>query len=160
HDLRQELLEAALGFYRDFLRQQGNNPAVRTDAAAAHERVGDIMIELGRFGDALAAYDQALGLIEPLVRDRPASATTATAQVRREAGRLQALKDGGWYPEAITAFEKAPRLGDTLLATRAGTEQIPAILARIHLSAAIVFRQAGRAEDALAAALRPTSSPR
>ena len=55
HDLRQELLEAALGYYRDFLRQRGDDPTLKADAAAAHERVGDILIELGRYGDALAA---------------------------------------------------------------------------------------------------------
>src|SRR5262249_12740448 len=42
HALRQELLEAALGYYRDFLRQRGDDPSLRADAAAAQERVGDI----------------------------------------------------------------------------------------------------------------------
>jgi serine/threonine-protein kinase len=59
HELRQELLGAALTYYRDFLRQRSDDPSLRVETAAAHERVGDILIELGRAGDALAAYDQA-----------------------------------------------------------------------------------------------------
>src|SRR5262249_35030514 len=66
HDLRQELLEAALGYYQDFLRQQGDAPGVRAEAAAAYERVGDIHQELGRFGEAVAAYDQGLALARAL----------------------------------------------------------------------------------------------
>ena len=90
HDLRQELLEAALGYYRDFLRQRGDDPRLTAEAAAAHERVGDILIELGRFGDALAALRRALALIEPLVRERPGD-PPGHRTVRLLAGRLQAL---------------------------------------------------------------------
>jgi serine/threonine-protein kinase len=154
HELRQELLGAALGYYRDFLRQRGDNPSLRVEAAAAHERVGDIQIELGRPGDALAAYDQALALIEPLVRDRPGDPAVATAQVRFEVGRLQALKEGGWYPEAIAAFDRVKGLGGELLASGGGTKDLPNILARTYLAAANVLRHTGRVDDALGAALQ------
>jgi serine/threonine-protein kinase len=154
HELRQELLEAALGYYRDFLGQRGDDPGLRADTAAAHERVGDILIELGRPGDALGAFDQALVLIEPLVRDRPGDPRLATAQVRLEADRLQALRDIGSYPEAIAAFDRAASLGKALLEVRGGTQELPEILARTYLGAAIIFRITGRTDDALVAALQ------
>jgi serine/threonine-protein kinase len=65
HDLRQDLLEAALKYYGEFLAQRGDDPTLKVDAATAHERVGDILSELGRAGDALGAYDRALALVEP-----------------------------------------------------------------------------------------------
>jgi serine/threonine-protein kinase len=154
HDLRQELLELALGYYRDFLRQRGDDPNLRADTAAAHGRVGDIMSELGHFGDALASYDQALALIEPVVRDRPGDPGVATAQVRFQAGRLQALKDTSSYAEAIAGFERVKDLGEALLAAGGGTDDLPDILARIHDSAAFVFRNTKRTDDALRASLR------
>jgi tetratricopeptide (TPR) repeat protein len=154
HALRQELLEAALGYYRDFLRQRGDDPSLRADAAAAQERVGDIQNELGRFGEALAAYAQALALIEPLVREHPGDSTAATAQVRIEAGRLQALGGDGRYPEAIAAFERAKQLGEDRLAAGEGTEDLPEILARTYDSAAFVFRESKRIDDALRASVR------
>ena len=82
-------------------------PSLRVETAAAHERVGDILIELGRFGDALAAYDQALALIEPLAGERPSDSRADAAQLRLHAGRLQALQEGGWYRAAIDAFDRA-----------------------------------------------------
>jgi tetratricopeptide (TPR) repeat protein len=155
HDLRQELLEAALGYYRNFLRRQGGNPAVRADAAAAHERVGDVMIELGRPDDALAGYDQALALIEPLVRERPGDPLPATARVRLQAGRLQALRDiSDRYDDAIAIFDRMKGIGEELLASGGGTEDLPEILARAYDSAAFVFRNTKRIGDALRASLR------
>jgi serine/threonine-protein kinase len=154
HDLRQELLEAALGYYRNFLAQRGDDPSLRVETAAAHERVGDILLELGRFGDALSGYDQALALVEPLVRDRPGDPQLATAQVRLQAGRLQALGGGGWLPEAIATFERVKSLGEGLLTAGGGTEDLPEILARSYRDAGFVFRGIGRTDDALQAALR------
>jgi serine/threonine-protein kinase len=154
HDLRQELLGDALSYYREFLRQRGDDPSVRTEVAAAQERIGDILIELGRPAEALAAYDQALSLIEPLVHQRPGDPPTATAQVRLQAGRLQALRDGGWFQEAIAAFDRAKGLGETLLEAGGGSADLPEILARTYHNAASVFRNTGRIDHALGAALR------
>ena len=64
----------------------------------------------------------------------------ATAQFRLRAGQLQALKDGGLYPEAITAFSRAKDVGEALLAAGGSTEELLDILARAYVSAAIVFR--------------------
>jgi hypothetical protein len=95
-----------------------------------------------------------LALIEPLVRERPDDPLASIARVRLLAGQLQALKDGGWYPKAIAAFERAASLGDELLGGEGRTENLPEILARTHLNAAFVFRNTGRTDDALRAALR------
>jgi serine/threonine-protein kinase len=154
HALRQELLELALGYYRDFLAQRSDDPSLRVETAAAHQRVGDIQIELGQPGEALAAYDQALALIEPLVRERPGDLVLATAQVRLEAGRLQALKVGSRYPEAISAFERTKTLGEALLASGQGTQDLPEILACTNRDAAIVLHSMGRLDGAVRAALR------
>ena len=154
HDLRQELLEAALGYYREFLRQRSDDPKLRVETAAAHERVGDIMIELGRFDDALAAYDQALALIEQLVREQPGDPTVTTAQVRLYGSRVRALREGGRVPEAIASFYTARSLGDLLLTTGGGTEDLPEILARIYRNGVRVIVDAGGTDEGLEVAKR------
>jgi serine/threonine-protein kinase len=154
HDLQQELLGAALGYYRNFLAQRGEDPSLRIDTAAAHGRVGDIQIELGHPVEALAAYDQALALIEPLVRQRSADPALATSQVRLEAGRIQALRDVGSYSELIAAFDRAAHLGDELLAAGGGTDELPEILSRTYLNVAFVLRNTGQTDNALQAALQ------
>jgi serine/threonine-protein kinase len=153
HELRQELLEAALSYYRKFLEQRADDPNLRVETAAAHERVGDILIELGRPGDAAAAYEQALAVIEPLVRERPGDPIPATARVRIEAGRLQALKEIS-TPEALVTFDRAKSLGEELLASRGGTDELPDILARTYAAAAITLRNTGRIDDAQEVGLR------
>jgi tetratricopeptide (TPR) repeat protein len=153
HALRQELLELALDYYRAFLAQRGDDPSLRVETAAAHERVGDIQIELGHPGEALATYDQALALIEPLVRERLGDPVLATAQVRHEAGRLQAFKDIS-DRDAVATFDRVKRLGEELLASGGGTDELPTILARNYGVAAIILRNAGRIDDALGAGLR------
>jgi serine/threonine-protein kinase len=154
HELRQELLEQALGYYHEFLRQHSEDPNLRVEAAAAHERVGGIFIELGRFSQALTAYDQALALIEPMVRERPSEPMVATAQVRLEAGRLQALRVGGSLPEAIATFDRLRSLGEALLLSRAGTKELPEVLARAYCTASVVLGETGGQRDALQAVLR------
>jgi serine/threonine-protein kinase len=154
HDLRQELLEAALRYYGEFLNQRGYDPSLRAEAAAAQERVGDIQIELGHHGDALGAYDQALALIGPLVSQGTGDPTSANLQVRLEAGRLHALEESGRNPEAIAAFNRARGLGEALLSPEAKNDDVPEILARTYQSTVVVFRRVGRVDDAHQAALR------
>ena len=152
HELRQELLEAALGYYRDFLRQRGADPSLRADAAAAHERVGDILIELGRPGDALAAYDQALALIEPLVRERPGDPVLATA---RSGSRRAGYRRGRTCRIGMPSSPSTGKgIGEELLAAGGGTEDLPEILARTYVNAAFVFRRMRRTDEALRAVLR------
>jgi serine/threonine-protein kinase len=153
HGLRQDLLEAALHYYDEFLRQRGSDPALRKDAAAAHERVGDIRIELGHPKEALAAYDQALLVIEPLARGRTADLRAAVMQVRLEAGRLQAMKELS-DPNAAIIFERVKRLGEELLASGRGTEDLPVFLARTYVARGLALRNNGRIDEALPIALR------
>jgi serine/threonine-protein kinase len=152
--LRQDLLEAALKYYGEFLAQRGDDPTLKVDAATAHERVGDILIELGRAGDALGAYEHAMALIEPLYRDQPGDLKTATAEVRLHAGRLGALRELGSNPEAIIAFDRARSLGESLLAAGRGTADLPEILTRTYLDAARVFEVTSHADEAVQASLR------
>src|SRR5262249_12530542 len=42
HPLRKELLEAALPFYEQFVRQAENDPALRAEQGRAYERLGKV----------------------------------------------------------------------------------------------------------------------
>src|SRR5262249_4506357 len=68
--LRKELLDAAQRYYRDFLRERGDDPSVRVEAASASFRVGWIqqMIEPK---EAMEPYRTAIALYEQLARDHP-----------------------------------------------------------------------------------------
>jgi tetratricopeptide (TPR) repeat protein len=154
HELRQELLEAALRYYREFVKERSGDPSLRFETAAAYQRLGDILIELGQFGGAVDAFDQGLALIEPLIHERPRDLSAAIARIRLLGGRVQALRDRGSHQEAIAAFNQARTLGEELLASSEASGDLTEILARIHLNAALIFKLAGATDDALKVVLR------
>ncbi len=57
--LRRDLLQSALSFYQDFVKERGHDPALRGELAAAYLRVGKIRSELGQQAEARKAYEQA-----------------------------------------------------------------------------------------------------
>jgi serine/threonine-protein kinase len=149
HDLRQELLGAALRYFRDFLTQQGGDPALRAQAAAAYERVGDIGVEMGKPKDALEAYDKGLALADSLVRERPGDIAAATMRVRFQVGREFALRDDGRSDESIAAFERAVALEYELAKTRARGDETSAVMAKAYLNAAYLYRNDGKTAAAV-----------
>ncbi len=69
--VRQALLEKALAFYLEFLKEKDDDPDMRREAARAHFRVGDINKLMGRHEEAQTAYRQALQVLDKLVADFP-----------------------------------------------------------------------------------------
>ncbi|HHK42679.1 MAG TPA: serine/threonine protein kinase, partial [Planctomycetaceae bacterium] len=68
--LRERLLRRALDYYREFA-QQSQDPARRADLAAAHFRVGRILMEIGSKREAEARLRQATSLLEQLNKAFP-----------------------------------------------------------------------------------------
>src|SRR5262249_3321422 len=70
--LRKDLLISALGYYQEFLRDAGDDPAVRSDLAGAYLRAGSIHAELGTLEEALTELDAARDLYRELVQNNTA----------------------------------------------------------------------------------------
>ena len=69
--LRRDLLQSALTFYEGFVKERGDDPALRAGLASALLRVGKIQGDLGQKAEAKAALDQATALYEALVKGNP-----------------------------------------------------------------------------------------
>ena len=69
--LRKELLTKAAGYYHDFLKEHGDDPALRTEAAQAYLRVAAVDQATGHDQDALSEFHKGLDLFEALARERP-----------------------------------------------------------------------------------------
>ena len=105
--LRRDLLQSALGFYQDFLKERGDDPTIFAGLAAAHLRVGRIVRELGQADEARSAFQQARDLYRALVGRSPDD---------REfrGGLAEALDESGQPDEAIAIWERLVRDGPDL----------------------------------------------
>jgi serine/threonine protein kinase len=76
-DERRQILEEAVGFYREFLEQDHTDPALRREMGRACTRLGKVFFNLGRQQQAQDAYAQARQLQEQLHRESPGDPTHA-----------------------------------------------------------------------------------
>jgi tetratricopeptide (TPR) repeat protein len=67
--LRIQLLQSALRFYQEFLKERGNDPTLRRELAGVYFKVGEIYRDLGQAAAATQAYAQARRLYEALVSE-------------------------------------------------------------------------------------------
>jgi serine/threonine-protein kinase len=151
HELRMELLNGALRYYQEFLAQQASDPSVQAQAAAAFERVGDIERELGRFEDALAAYEKGLAIGPATPRDPH----VAAARLRMQQGQIAALSPLSRFEQAIGKFEHAiaPYLTGVGAAANPRDDLRP-ILAKLYNAGAEVYSNSGKVNEGLRASRR------
>src|SRR5262249_30079302 len=69
--LRKELLDSALRYYQEFLRQRAGDRSVQAEVAAASYRVAFLTNVIGSVDETRSAYQRALDFYERLVRDHP-----------------------------------------------------------------------------------------
>src|SRR5262249_32798586 len=73
--LRKQLLESALKYYQEFLRQGGDDPGLRAELAQAYFRVGSITDQIGSKAEAFEAFQRARELYQALSRADPKNAS-------------------------------------------------------------------------------------
>jgi tetratricopeptide (TPR) repeat protein/tRNA A-37 threonylcarbamoyl transferase component Bud32 len=71
--LRKDLLEIALAYESDFLRQRGDDPTVQFHVAVAYRNVGSFRLEIGTREGALECFQKSCEILEQLVRADPAN---------------------------------------------------------------------------------------
>src|SRR5262249_13791938 len=86
-EVRRQLLEAALEYYQDFIKQCPDDPSTKAELARSHLRVADLLNEMGAPEGALAAVEQAHRILE----NRP----DPELQRLSSALRLNWLRNGG-----------------------------------------------------------------
>jgi serine/threonine-protein kinase len=145
---RREVLETALAYYERFLRERGEDPALRAELADLHLRIGTITSLVGPKSKALEAYLRALAVYDDLLRTDPGSVSLrqSWAETRGRIGIFEA--ETGRTEAALTSFREAGRQYEELLRERPSD---PAL----ENGAAIVFnnlgsrhRLAGRVDEA------------
>jgi eukaryotic-like serine/threonine-protein kinase len=113
--LRKQLLESALRYYKEFVRQRGDDPELREELAQAYFRVGSISLETGDLPQAREAFHEARNLYRTLQQEHPddPSFTNSLARTCRYLGIVQAVTGRG--AEAASSFQQAIDLGEGLV---------------------------------------------
>jgi tetratricopeptide (TPR) repeat protein len=128
---QRTLLEKALRFYRAFALRRSGRPEVRHEAGQAGLRAGDIALKLGRVGEAVTAYRDSLGVLEPLVGEFPGVPRyrATLGRVLDRAGRV------AWTTSRNAEAESTLRRAVAIL-ERVATEAPRVADYRAHLDAA------------------------
>ena len=79
-EFRRELLDKAGDFYALFTKQNSKNEGLRSEAAWAHSRLGDINRLLRKHEDAVTEYKEAIARFESLAKDYPGNSEYLRAQ--------------------------------------------------------------------------------
>jgi serine/threonine-protein kinase len=129
-DLRKALLEDALKFYRAFIDQRGDDPALRRDLARAYARVATITDEIGTKAAALTAHAKALEIRRGLARENPgdSSLRVDVAETLSAVGDLQ--RSLGRIPECLGSHGEARAILGVVVATEPNRPDALSLLAR------------------------------
>ena len=79
-EFRKELLDKAGNFYALFAKQNSKNEGLRSEAAWARSRLGDISRLLQKHEDAVKEYKEAIARFESLAKDYPSNSHYLRAQ--------------------------------------------------------------------------------
>jgi tetratricopeptide (TPR) repeat protein len=79
-EFRKELLDKAGNFYALITKQNSKNEGLRSEAAWAHSRLGDISRLLQKHEDAVKEYKEAIARFESLAKDYPGNSDYLRAQ--------------------------------------------------------------------------------
>ncbi len=131
--LRRNLLQSALTFYQDFLKERGDDPALRGELAAAFLRVATILAELDQTVEAHQAYEQARQLYESLTKSVP-------EVIEWRHGLAQCDLGLGRNDEAIALWEKL---------VQSGQPRFQKELANAYNSRALQYANADKHAEAL-----------
>ena len=138
--LRPELLRSALRSYQAFVRDRGDDPAVRAGLAAAHLRIARIQSLLGEVEEARRAAAQAIRLYRALAAEYPED-----REIFAHMAESYAIHGD---------FRDASRIAARLLEAEPADPGFTPVAAEVCRTAARHFEDAGSPGDALEV-LRP-----
>src|SRR5262249_28423540 len=116
HALRKELLQTAVPFLEEFVRQRPDDPKLEADRGAAYWRLAMVRAEMGETEQALADYGQALAIYERLAADFPKEPMHQLEMVGVHGNRGSLFQRLSNYGAAGEAFRRALAILDQLAA--------------------------------------------
>jgi serine/threonine-protein kinase len=146
--LRRELLQAAVEFYQGFVRESGNDPAIRLEQGRAYLRLAQLTTEIGRRPEAIRLCTKGSQILEQLTREYPDN-RTYLSQLCRLHHELALIHNRGCEFElAIGCLRKELAVQERLAEGRAEDPENLAMRAAILGSLAIAYQGCGQLREA------------
>ncbi len=146
--LRRDLLQSALVFYKDFLKEHADNPGLRTEVAATQLRLGRINHQLGLARQATEALDAAVTGFETALKKEAtnveARAGLADALHTRANHTFSAgitpmiMRDDLAPPHVVQDVRRAAALRERLLGDEPGSRRYQKDLAESYVLLSIL----------------------
>ena len=105
--LRRELLEEALVYYERFVEQDANDVLLKKKLAAAHNRLGAVLRDLGENNRSIEHLQKALKISQELRIDYPYDAGVSNSVAANESALGSLYRRTGDFEKADAFFKKA-----------------------------------------------------
>jgi tetratricopeptide (TPR) repeat protein len=147
-EIRQELLTDTLHYYENFVQEAATDPALRSELALTHSKIGQLAEQIGTTEDAIGAQRKALALLKQLIEEQPQS-----QELLRHASAVQnnlalALQRTGLTLESRQAFEQAIERQQQLSAMAPADARIQQELALSYNNVGLLLAETGNATEA------------
>jgi serine/threonine protein kinase/tetratricopeptide (TPR) repeat protein len=153
--LRQELLEAAIRYYREFIAEKHTVPELQVDLAASYLRLSQVYSQADRQDEAMIAIGQAIDLVSNLVQQKRPVSDFPKRLAGVFHGGERRLHRGAPFsgmpvtPESIAVFQNAERLWEQFARDDPEVLEFQTDLATIHDYLGELHRTVGNNAESL-----------
>jgi serine/threonine-protein kinase len=152
--VRRELLLLALDYYKEFVKQRGDDPALQAKVALAYGRIGQIVGDVGSMDEALDWEGQAVARWRRLLEQSPGD-PEYRHRLGEQLGILGSLQFRASRPEeAGRSWEEAIEVLSRLSDEDPANERVLFLLAQAAMNLAAAEGVRGRSEEAMRANAR------
>jgi serine/threonine-protein kinase len=130
--------------------EEGASDSSKLEAGWSLIAVGDVQEATGDLAGALASYQQARDLLEPLARTKPDEAAYRAAEAKCLHGIARVQYHTGHAAESLASHEQARAIRQGLVDAHPGVTQFQSDLAATYHDIGAIHRASGRAAEALA----------
>ncbi len=145
--LRKELLETAIPFYLEFVRQKQDDPDLEAERGEVFGELGFVHRELGNLPQAVADFDQAESIFQQLSTTFPERPLYRLHLADAKISRGDNLVDQGKVDPAEQAYRQAHDILDQLVSDH-GEPNYRESLARATNSLGLLLKESSRPADA------------
>jgi serine/threonine protein kinase/tetratricopeptide (TPR) repeat protein len=141
--LRKELLDSALAYYRKFIDQHGDDPALEAELAYAYSTCGELYVSIGSSDRALEPLQEATRRYERLIEHQTAGDEFCKEAARAHSQLGAVQQSTGRLAGAETSFRRALEIHEMLTQRSPGNEDYWIDLARASVQLGALRTTAG-----------------